>query len=181
MKKHYSVFLLILLQACNADQIKKVDFEELDFETDDASELFFKNIRQSSYLTEENTEAGVFLFRHKEWPIADDGPVFVPVIVFNWRQDKAYMMIEWVSFEEGDMPIELLAQKKGQEAQSITYTTGNVREQLLFLTRIYNAIVDGAAIMIIKDGVAQPFFQTDNQRQLFRIIMFDYFRLTGLY
>lgn len=181
MKKHYFVFLLILLQACNADQTKKVDLERPDFETDDASELFFKNIRQSSYRVEENTEGGLVLFRHKEWPVADEGAVFVPVIVFNWRQDKAYMMIEWLSFEEDDMPIELFVHQQEQEAQSITYTTGNMKEQLLFLTRIYNGIVDGASIMIIKDGVAQPFFQTDNQRQLFRVIMFDYFRLTGLY
>lgn len=180
MKKHYFVFLLILLQACNTDQYKKVDLEEPDFETDDASELFFKNIRQSSYLVEENTAAGLFLFRHKEWPEAEEGALFVPVIVFNWRQDKAYMLIEWLSLEEDDMPIELLVHRE-QEAQSITYTTGNMKEQLLLLARIYNAIIDGASIMIIKDGEPPPFFRTDKQRQLFRVVMFDYFRLTGLY
>ena len=181
MKKHHLVFLIILLQACNADQSKKVDVEELDFETDDASELFFKNIRQSSYLVEENSETGLFLFRHKEWPEDEKGAAFVPVIVFNWRHDNAYMMIEWLSFEEEEMPIELLVHHHEQEPQRITYTTGNMKEQLFFLTRVYNALLDGASITIVEDGVPQPFFVTDHQRQLFRIIMFDYFRLTTVF
>lgn len=62
------------------------------FDTTDAGELFFNNLRKSSYYEEENKEAGIRSYLHKD---LSDTSFIKAQIVFNWRQDKAFFMISF--------------------------------------------------------------------------------------
>lgn len=175
MKKLGCLFLLILCYGCNVDKFKKVDPGALDFTTTDQSELFFRNVRQSSYHIEENAEAGLFLYRHKKW---DTGQAFTPMIVFNWRNDRAYVMIEPEAAHDS---IGLIIGSKDGRRLQLTYVQGDMKEQLLFLTAVYNGIAESSEILVASAGGEHPVFSSRAQMDIFRIIMYDYYRLTGIF
>lgn len=85
------VFVFVFC-ACVSDHQKVLD----PFSTVDAEELFFKNIRQSDYKTQEIQVAGLNIFTHKE---ADEKDELAVKLVQNWREDKAYVMVETSLFE----------------------------------------------------------------------------------
>ncbi|MEM8896106.1 MAG: hypothetical protein AAGC88_16125, partial [Bacteroidota bacterium] len=57
-------FLLsLLLIACQSKDPKDIAINDIDFATTDASEIFFKNVRQSYYDKQEIAAAGMDIFR----------------------------------------------------------------------------------------------------------------------
>ncbi len=142
--------------------------------------MYFRNVRQSAYFIDDNAEAGLILYRNKRW-LKSGNPSFTPVIVHNWRQDKAYMLIEWRNVEKPEPAMQLLIKLGESTTDSVSYEQGNTKAQLGFLTAVYNGIIDDAEIFDVSGGTETPFFSTEAQRQTFRVILFDYYRLVGVY
>ncbi|CAD5269471.1 MULTISPECIES: hypothetical protein [unclassified Imperialibacter] len=169
---------VFFLLACNVDKGKKVDVEKLDFKTTDRSELFFKNMRQSAYTTTEQQEAGVYLYTHKTWDKDSLSPV-VPTIVFNWRQDRAYLMLNWSEKWSAIKEIDVTVSSDTLPDYHLIYREGNMRDQLTFSATLYNAMMDGGRFALRKDGEKVPLFTSDEKREAFRVTLYDYLRLTG--
>lgn len=169
---------VLLLCGCNVDRGKKVDAQLLDFETSDRAEMFFKNVRQSNYVTEEDRNAGVYIYSHKDL-VGDTLSAFVPTIVFNWRQDRAYVMLNWQEDFADLTEITVTAASDSLPEAQIRYYQGNMREQLDFSVGLYNAIADNRVLRIQHNGSERPLFGSRQSQEAFRVTFYDYLRLTG--
>ncbi|OEK07116.1 hypothetical protein [Roseivirga misakiensis] len=177
VKSFLTVCLISLFLSCNPDKRTVVDQASVTFATDDASELFFKNVRQLYYNTEVMEEAKLNIFRLKKRDLSNDRPIINLAIVNNWRFDEAYLLLE---------PNDLIGQAdtitiKWSNADGnngeVLYEKGNKNKQAEFADSIYAHIQKGStfSIKIEDDWVA--FLDTEKSREAFRITVFDYYKL----
>ncbi len=179
--KIWIISFVLIFQACNIDKDRKFDPESIDFTTTESSELFFKNVRQSDYDKVEMKEAGMDLFRMSDRNAEADYPLIHLAIAFNWRLDKAHIMIEPNEFVMPTDSIRITA-RSGQtsEETEILYTMGNLIEQAAFAAAIYNAIQDGQSLILHNAEGEVPIFDKASDREVFRKTVLDYYRLIDI-
>ncbi len=170
-----ALIFLFVLSSCNPDKQTKVDQANVTFITDDASRLFFKNIRQTAYELQEMEAAKLNIYRYKKREQSANIPLINLAIVDNWRYDQAYLLLEpneqlsdselWIKWED--------AEDNGE----IRYAKGNKTDQVAFADKIYDRIQQGATFSIQVKDTWVPFLNSEKARESFRIMMFDYYRL----
>lgn len=171
-----ALLILLSLLSCNPDKLTKVDQGKVTFATDDASKLFFKNIRQLYYDLEEMEVAKLKVFRLKKRDLSTEQPIINLALVDNWRYDEAYLLLE---------PNQLLANQdalmikwiSGENSGEIIYQKGNKIAQVTFADQIYEQVQLGSALSIKVNNSWTAFLDTEKSREAFRITMFDYYRL----
>lgn len=178
MNNRRLTFLLIsfVLLGCNPDKQTKVDQDKITFATDDASRLFFKNVRQLYYQLEVMEAAKLRIYRHKQRDQSEDRPIINLAIVDNWRYDEAYLLLE---------PNEPLANQSGLIVKwessegngEIIYKRGNKSDQIAFADQIYGRIQQGCTFSIQVNGTWNSFLDSEKSREALRVTMFDYYRL----
>ena len=183
-KVHFRVFFMIvagMMYACHPDKNKKID-PEPQFSTSDASELFFKNVRQSYYDKFEMKEAKLEVYRIKERMQMEQYPLLQPAIVVNWRYDEAYLLLEPNATLQGLDSVKIIwedtvAHKKGY----YVFANGNKADHYRLATSIYNSIQDRQQLYVLgKDNQKQEFLHKATDREAFRKTLFDYYRLVNL-
>lgn len=180
MKALYAIAVLFLL-SCNVDKDKAISSTHPKFTTSDASELFFKNIRQNSYDKEELAAGKMIVNRMIGRSFAHDHPVINLAIVINWRYDESYILIEPNEFFEVLAGIKVVWQNsENRSSGDYLYETGNKESQFLFATNIYTSLLRGDKLFIKKEGVLTPFLVASPEREIFRKTMLDYYRLVDL-
>ncbi len=171
--KFILIFGYVLLVSCHPDKSKKISLDELQTSTTDPSELFFKNVRQSDYLLEELPEAKMNVFTHKGF---SDSSLFFIKIVHNWQQDAAYTMFAM----NQDIEAFTLIIGDSSNSESIEYENGPVMEQVKLNTHIYNALLDNASFQIKTNDALIPILTGQEEREAFRVSMFDFYRLVEI-
>lgn len=168
------IVLALLCSACYPDKDKKVDVNKLSFSTTDASELFFKNIRKSEYITEDMPQATLEVYRYKK-PEQAHG-LISPALVVNWGNDRAYLILE----KSGKLSEELIFLIGDPSKADTIYFEGSQQLQHAEVAiRIYNALLDQRQVLLLEGGETLELF-TDEERKLFRRIVFDFLRLVEL-
>ncbi len=66
------------------------------FFVDDASYLYFKNLRVKDYTLEEKADPRLDIYRHRRQATALSAPGLAVTLVDNWLEDEAYLRIELV-------------------------------------------------------------------------------------
>tara|TARA_Y100001949_G_C15971538_1_gene324111 strand:+ start:182 stop:688 length:507 start_codon:yes stop_codon:yes gene_type:complete len=167
MKWQIQLVMMITLISCHPDKNKSIALDELSFKTTDASELYFKNVRQSDYQLEEKPEAGMNVFRLEGLTLA---AILKPAIIINWRNDMAFFYFEQLSeSEELILEISLDGQKKG-------FDLSNQQNHAELARQLYNAILENKKI----DTPNESVFETAEDRETFRRMYFDYLRLVDI-
>lgn len=181
MKKIIFLATLFLLNGCSTDKSKKIEKKGLNFSTNDASEMFFKNIRQSNYLLEEKVGTDMKVFRHKDYEEMEIPEGLMRVaIVHNWKEDLAYALIELPDQHNFDMTDSILVISTAAVKQdTFHYTYSNVQEQLYFLTDIYNSILDDNHLDYLIDRKKIPW--SSKEKEIFRETCADFYRLVNAY
>lgn len=179
MMRFYAIILIILgLTACNPDKNKRANPEALRFGTTDDSEIFFRNLRQTDYDFEYNEAANFRVYRHEDWPDSAAYPLLKPAIVHNWRQSMAYLLLE----PNDRLPESRISiyWKTPDEQQQGTYsfTYGSKEEHLVFAGKLYESLLDGHRLFLIRNNDTLPFLDKADDREAFRITLLDYYRLT---
>ncbi len=170
------LILLCLVSGCNPDKRRKVDQGNIVFSTDDASRLFFKNVRRIYYELEAMDVAKLNIYRHKQRVLSTDLPVLNLAIVDNWRYDEAYLLLEPNEFLGNSTEL-IVRWQMGEESDTISYKQGNKADQVAFADSIYNLLQQDCRFKIqIKDSWVS-FLDSDKSREAFRVTMFDYYRL----
>jgi hypothetical protein len=180
--KHLLIGILIsiLLLGCNPDKNKRADPLALKFSTTDDARLFFKNLRQQAYDLQEMSAAKLLVYRLRDRRQDATDPLLLPAIVLNWRYDEAYLLLEPNEHVNQDEPVQIqwydsLAQKGG----IYHYDYGNKEEQLKFAGQLYGSILDSHQLYYLTaDSLSLPFFSQKKDREVFRITLLDYYRLT---
>ncbi|UZR94085.1 hypothetical protein [Chondrinema litorale] len=179
---HFALFIfLILLASCDPDRKKLVDPEKHDYNTLESTELFFKNMRQPYYDLEEKKEAGLELFRLQD-RIEDDSHALLNLcIIFNWRNDDAFIYLEPNNFFKDTTSFTIIWKNEQNKQGSFQFIQGNRDSHFEFAARVYNSILQEYQLFYEKNDVLFPVLDSDVERDVFRVTMFDYFRLINYY
>ena len=170
------------LSACHPDKQRRIDITDPKFTTSDASELFFKNIRQSYYQKTEMKEAKLDVYKIKENILDDTHPQLNPTIVINWRYDEAYLLLEPNALLQDLDTVKIiwedsLHSKKGY----YEFTQGNKEDHYQMATHLYNSLQEHHQLYVAgKHNRKIEFLQKPAERNAFRKTMFDYYRLVDL-
>lgn len=176
------LFLVSLtLLACQADKPEAISLEDIDFMTNDASEIFFKNVRQSYYDKQEIAAAGMDVFRMSDRNLEADYPLIHLAIAYNWRNDQAFLMVEPNANITNPEEFELWSIKPtSQDTTVIPYTMGNMKDQVTFAHRIFQALSAESQLYFYDGQVAQPIFDKFEDREVLRKTVLDYYKLINL-
>ncbi len=170
----YATFFIFTISCSSHSDRKEISISELKFDTTDASEIFFSNVRKPSYNLEELKEEGINLY----FPKTEDQELenITPYLVHNWRYDRAYIMLKGVdNFDK--MVIRLKSDTVEFESVSIT----SPADQTKFSIKAYNTIITNDTLQYRRNsGNWGGFFLDDKQKELFRITCYDFLRLVEL-
>lgn len=172
----YSLLLLLLFSlifvACKSDRKKKVNLENFTFSTTDASELYFKNIRESYYQVE--VKEGIKIFRLKDYEELDS-IIIKPIIVYHWRVDKAFLMLEFQP-EINSENIQI-----SESASEKNYQVIQIKDHLLLANDLYNMLSDEKEPHILIEKRKIPVFGHKLEKSYFSLVLYDFYRFTNIY
>lgn len=176
--RFYTIILIILgLTACNPDKNKRANPEALRFGTTDDAEIFFRNLRQTDYDFEYNEAANFRVYRHEDWPDSATYPLLTPAIVHNWRQSMAYLLLE-PNDQLPENTITIYWTKNGAQQGTYSFSYGSKEEHLAFAGKLYESLLDGHRLFLIRENDTLPYLSKTEEREAFRITLLDYYRLT---
>ncbi|MEM7548360.1 MAG: hypothetical protein AAF363_01700 [Bacteroidota bacterium] len=182
MKLPLSIILIssicLIFSNCNPDEKREIDIENISFKTTDASSLFFKNIRLPYYTVEENSETGLKIYRFKDELETRDDNYLGYAIVHAWKMDRAYLTIEQGGNLEGLETINL-EYNLNDEVQTISYEQSNAAEQARFAAKVYNLLSKGGNFSLIQENEKSSLWDNSQRKEAIRILMYDFFNLTG--
>jgi hypothetical protein len=169
------------MPACKIDRKKTIDRDKFTFKTTDDSLLFFKNVRRIYYDFQDLPQAKWYAFRYSDRDQSDERPVLTPVIVIDWLKDEAYVLIEGNTLLSTESSF--IIRETNKTGKVFEYSLGQRgRENMLeFATKIYEGILDEHEISIQFQGSFTPLFADDEDRDNFRVVMGDYYRLTRVF
>ncbi|GAB4395494.1 MAG: hypothetical protein OHK0053_03840 [Microscillaceae bacterium] len=175
--------MVLALLACGPVDTQKLDKEAPRFATTDASELFFKNVRQIYYDLEVQpaTQLHIYRFKNRNQSLRDQ-PIINLALVHNWRYDEAYILIEPNEFFENSRNLEVNWQKENEPTQKgrLSFQAGNKTTHFKFAVELYEAITQNKKLFVLRKGRAFPLLSNDRERETFRKTMVDYFKLIGV-
>jgi hypothetical protein len=180
MKNMIYVVIFLIIISCNADKTKKIDAEKSKFSTSDASELFFKNVRQRYYDREEVTAAKLNVYRLQERNKQVDQAHLNLAIVINWRYDEAYILLEPNDLAASDNISINWVNEKSKDSGNYNFSFGDKYAHFAFASQIYSGIQEGHRLFIIVNEEEIPFLHKEKDREAFRKTMKDYYRLVDL-
>lgn len=163
--------VLLFLTFCHPKKNALAETDKLKFNTTDASELFFKNVRKSSYEEDEMKAAGMNVYRSADLKDL----VLAPQLIVNWRNDQAFILFTGDILSDKD---ELTFFVGDKNADSITFDASSQRNHATLAAEIYNAILRDELVNIEYSDSVMVFFISESQREAFRRMFFDYLRLT---
>lgn len=178
-----TLFILVSLViiACQPNKPDSISVEDIDFMTNDATEIFFKNVRQSYYDKQEIAAAGMDVFRMSERNLEADYPLIHLAIAYNWRNDQAFLMVEPNEHINNPEEFELLRVNPAQQDTAIIhYTMGNMKDQVTFAHRIFQALSAEDQLLFHDGQTSIRIFDKFEDREVLRKTMLDYYKLIGL-
>lgn len=175
-----SIIISILLIACNPDKNKRANADALKFSTTDDARLFFKNLRQQAYDLQDMPAAKLQVYRHSDRRQDADYPLLQLALVINWRHDEAYLLLEPNEHIAEEEPLHIYWQDTVSRQEGLyQFDYGNKEEHLRFAGQLYGSILDGHKLFYQpSDTLRLPFLAHYKDREIFRISILDYYRLT---
>jgi len=175
------ILIILSLSGCKIDRDKKVDRARFQFETGDDSELFFRNVRQIYY--DRNSPDGTWqAYRLSDRYRGNERPLILPVFVINWLKDEAYLLIDTNEILSEEDYLEVIIKDPANgKSDTLTLNQRGRDRMLEFASKIYEAIQSGKKINVKSKGEFLPVLNEDIDREIFRITMSDYYRLTRVF
>lgn len=166
------IFLLMfVLSACKLDRKKEVDRSRFHFKAYADTRTFFQNVRMIYYNREQIGDGVVLAFRFKARQKDTLQFHLQPTIVLNQQTDDALLFLEATQAYDS---VKLIIDEK-----SYLLKDRNRENVLEFATLIYEAIM--AEKTICFNNKQQLLFQDEEEKENFRKVMSDYYRLTRIF
>ncbi len=175
------IVMVILMPAWKIDRKKRVDRDKFTFRVTDDSFLFFKNVRQIYYDFQDLPQAKWYAYRWSDRDLAQQRPTLTPVIVVDWIKNESYLLVE--PNEKLSNESSIVIQEKNFNGVVFEYSLEQRgRENMLeFATKIYEGIMDENEIFIRCENNLYPLFRDDEDKDNFRVVLSDYYRLTRIF
>lgn len=175
------ILVSFLIVGCQSKDPTSISVEDIDFMTNDASEIFFKNVRQSYYDKQEIAAAGMDVFRMSDRNLDADYPLIHLAIAYNWRNDQAFLMVEPNAGITNPEEFELWRINTAEEDTAvIRYTMGNMKDQVTFAHRVFQALSAEDQLYFYDGQAASPIFDKFEDREVLRKTVLDYYKLINL-
>lgn len=170
----FSIFLL----ACHHSPAEKPPKADLRYRTTVPSLLYFKNMRSFYYDQKVVEGSRMDRYRLRQFETSSQRPILYPIIVNNWMEDEAYILIEKNEYDEFSAPL-LLRWLENGKYREIRLTPKNKEGQYLFASEINKALLSGVKLEIKTIGDQfVPIFQNKKDRSNFLLVIRDFFKLT---
>lgn len=179
MKNYFILIFLITVLGCNPDKATKVISDKAKFNTSDASEIFFRNVRQTYYEKNEIEAAKIDFFKNKK--LLKEEVLIFPQIVHNWREDEAYILLEFDEKIAEQEQLNLLWQDSTGNYTAERYPLVDKKVHFKIVSDVYNQLLDENRIFINVSQDTIPLFPNKNAKEAFRITMIDFYRLVDMY
>lgn len=183
IKIFISTVLLFTVCSCKLDRNGIIDRDKFTFKVGHDSYLFFKNVRQIYYDIKEIPQAHWKAYRHGDRYQGDQRPAINPTIVVDELKNEAYLLIESNDYLTARADALTVVEENKSNGRRYEYSLKNRgRENMLeFATKIYEGIMAENTIKIKIDKQEELLFVNDDDRELFRVVMADYYRLTRIF
>lgn len=166
------IFLLILLgSGCKLDRKKEVDRNRFSFKAYADSRAFFQNVRMIYYEREVIPNSEVVAFRFKARNKDTTQFHLQPTIVLNMQTNDALLFLEATQAYDS---LSLIIDEK-----SFSLKDRNRENVLEFATVLYESIMNEKSIYL--NNEKSPLFKDEDERENFRKVMSDYYRLTRIF
>ena len=177
MRLLLALFAVVILASCNPDKKTEVDQTTISFDTNDASKLFFKNVRQNYYDQQIMEEAKLEIYRLKKRNESSEELVINLAIVNNWRYDQAYILLEPTpEISLDNLKLSWNNEESGESGE-IVFENGNKETIVRFADQVYYQIQQGSQFQLLLGNKSKDILKANEDREAFRITMVDYYRL----
>jgi hypothetical protein len=182
---HSGIWIVILLMvgwACETASSKRLESGKAKFSTSDASEIYFRNVRQIAYEKTTLEEAKLDIYRFEKRNTSEEAAVLNLAIAINWRFDEAYLQVEPNRYLQQMDTLEILWQDTTSKQEgTYLFKGGNKEDHFSFVLQTYRHIRQEQKLYLMKsDGMREPLLEDRRSREAFRITAYDYFRLVDL-
>jgi hypothetical protein len=146
----------------------------------DASRLYFKNVRQPFYDTEGRNDAKMNIYRLGKRILSENDPIINVAIIINRIKDEAYLYVEPSPVFDDEEIIKIRWASEDQLTNGeLEFRSGDRYDHYEFIEKIYPLLLENASFSAEIAGEWYPIFENQKERDAFRITSFDYFRLIG--
>lgn len=166
------IFLMMLVvSGCKLDRKKEVDRNRFSFKAYPDSRAFFQNVRMIYYDREQVANSEVIAFRFKARGKDTTRFCLNPTIVLNQQTNDALLFLEATQAHDSINLVidETVFQLKDRNRENV----------LEFATIIYEAIMTEKTIYL--NNNQQLLFSNEEEKENFRKVMSDYYRLTRIF
>ncbi|MFT6166758.1 MAG: hypothetical protein ACJASF_001451 [Vicingaceae bacterium] len=166
-----SVVIFVTLFALFGPQGKKISLKEIEFNTTNSSELYFKNIRSYFYDKEEDPNARFILYKINNREKDSNKLKLQFLLVHNWLLNECYLIAEPY---KTDFQIEWQYEDK---LGSINLKGENNRAHFIFAAELFEQLDRKADMWILYNATKIPF--SEEEKASLRTTLKDYFKLVG--
>jgi len=166
--------------SCSVNTSKKVEIEKLRFNYTDDAYIFFRNMRQSNYDLEVMEEGGWRIYRHEDRQTDTTGFYFNISLVVNWRVNRVYPIIEMSENIEKEGFQVLWEAIETEDKGSIAMEGMKRTDEMIFTAKLYNKMTDEVEVYVDYKNEKLPLFADSDQKEAFRVSLYDFYRMTGL-
>ena len=164
-------FFLLLFTSCKLDRKKEIDRNRFSFKAYSDTKTFFQNVRLIYYDREVIGNGTVVAFRFKDRIVDTTTFHLAPTIVLN--QDTNDTLI----FLESTQPFDTLTISINNKTLQLKSSSRN--DVLEFCTIVYEGIMQEKEILLLPGS--KPLFTSTEEKDDFRKVMSDYYRLTRVF
>lgn len=150
---------------------RSISIEEVSFQTNQSSELYFKNMRSYFYDMEEHKESDYLMYRLGSRALDSNKLSFV--ILRNWKMSEAYILLESDIIEKENEEF-LIETSSGD---TIRLKGPDSESQYIFAAQLYSELSKGLSATIIQNEQRLDF--TESELKSLKTSLKDYFKLVG--
>ena len=166
-----AVVIFVFLFALFGPQGKKINLKEIEFNTTNSSELYFKNIRSYFYEKEDKPDAKFILYRINSREKDSSKLKLQFLLVHNWLLNECYLISEP---QNSNLQVEW---KYKDEFGTIELQGENNRAHFIFGAECFEQLDRGAQLWLIHSGKRISF--TEEEKSSLKTSLKDYFKLVG--
>lgn len=137
-------------------------------------------MRQTNYDLEVMEEGGWRIYRHEDRKKDSTDFYFNISLVVNWRANKVYPMVEMTKRIEKENFKVYWEAIESNETGSIAMKGEKRRDEMIFTTKLYNKMTEEVEMYMIYRDKKLPLFPDADQKEAFRVSLYDFYRMTGL-
>jgi len=166
---------MLILTVTFLPESRPEKIDSVSFNTNEADELYFKNVRQFYYSTSNEGEGAFEVHRLNSLKNTDD--LILPFAIYHsWRANEAFIRLD-TTFSNKYKHAVLLKDSAGIRVQVCPLPEPDNFSQYLFAKETYKSLKQKSKVGLAYNGADMWFTETTSKS--IRQCLTDYFKLTG--